>query len=297
MIIIRYLILLVHSIINVVLHSIGCYLLLLQQKRQSGDSPRDIFVINLSIIELVKNLTTIFSNNLVVEHTEENLFYLFNILWNMNFIYFVSMILITTDRLLAALLNLKYRVYCTYKRKRYIIVTQWMLGIIVTALSIKFGWLGNSSPFNGYFFVVSTVYLLFAIFTYCMIFKTFMRSRLTTQQTNGNISAFKMFRQSKFYVAVLLITSFIFFIILPDIVGFFMIITTNQGRHEMWFVAMWVFLRNISDTCDWCIYVFAKVTTRELFYKNICCCCRKAERSGVASGIRYIIKTNPSSSS
>lgn len=288
--------LLTFGIVNILLHTSGSYVLILHQRKQRVDSPRDLFLVNLGISEVLKNLLYLLSNTLMGLMQVQNIKpVICNLVWNMNLIYFCSMFIVTTDRLLAALLNLKYRIYSTYAKGKRVIISQWILGAILAGISIKFNWFSEFKPFNCKLMVLlSSFYLFYAIITYCIIFKKFIRSKQATQLTNVKINVLKRFRQSKFYVSVLLITSFVTFIILPDILVFFFMKSSLTPQVKL--LDVWIFVRQISDTCDWCIYIFAKDATRKLFLKKICCYFYKnskiENRSSEIKTVRIINSSN-----
>lgn len=285
MLIVRYIFLLFLGSANVILHSIGCILMIIHHRRQDSDLPSNLLLINLSISEILKNIAFILTNTLVgfIDNKFERGI-ICTFVWNFNLMYFCSMFLLTGDRLLAALLNLKYRVYCTYQRGKNTIICQWTFGGILIGLSFKFQWFNDFVPASGFIVVpLSIAYLIFAITTYCFIFRIFVRSSRIMSQNNRNISSFQKFRQSKFYVSVLLITSYMTFVILPDIFAYTTVVISKSRSIKL--IAIWVLLREFSDICDWCIYVFARNPIRQLLYANMCRCCLKKERKEGSSAV------------
>lgn len=263
---------------NSFLHSIGSYLIITEQRRQKPDTPQNLFLINLSFSNVLKNLVFLYLLFIVSMDGKVHSIRVKQMITavgtNLNMMYFCSIVLITGDRLLAAILNLKYRIHCTFKRGKYVIIGQWLFGLFNCAISIKMKWFSSIEPFNCSITVgMDICYLIFVIFSYSFIFKTFFRSKKTSQDSGSKISAFKSFRQSRFYVSVLLISSYVIFVVFPDLLGFLLMAIFGEPRISL--IVIWVLLRNTSDFLDWCIYVFAKDSTRKLFFEKICCCCKK----------------------
>ena len=110
---------------NLVVHSFGCYTLIIQY-RTTRKTVQQFLMINLSLTELIQNVlatltTPIYDMNMDIpaklaedmRHVQDYIVIVYEM---MTFNYYTSIIYITCDRLLAVRLSLKYRLYCTLSR-------------------------------------------------------------------------------------------------------------------------------------------------------------------------------------
>ena len=121
--------------INSVLHSFGFTLLMVTWKRKR--TPQHLYLLNLSFIECLNNifLTTIYIGG--IRHGKHGwfaakpwvtvmsaIYFTFNI-----YVHFSIMFIITADRLMATVLNLRYMVKCTVHRTKVLLSSIWLLCI------------------------------------------------------------------------------------------------------------------------------------------------------------------------
>ena len=135
-------------------------------------------------------------------------------------VLFCGMIFITLDRLLEVLLNIKYPLYITKNRVVNGIAFSWFLGIfcsIVISLQTTIERILEVYP--SVRTAIDVLYISFVIVSYMVIFYYFKRSRShpSFNHPTQSVGALATFRQSKFYVALILVLSFIIFIIGPDL--------------------------------------------------------------------------------
>ena len=218
--------------INIIIHSLGTYLLIYLYM-YGKDTPQQLFLISLSVSEILKNLLRIFTRPVLSLHISERFHtHVFNVLAVVKLIYYASMFYITIDRLLGVLLNLRYRVYCDSTKCKYLLLLTWTIGFlmsVVFVITYHIGVLKEIYPYDLYVSaVISFVYVIVALVTYGFIFNNYTKSRAmrhrgnTEGETNNNEpSIFQVFRQSKFFISILIITSFLVFVVLPDILYFF----------------------------------------------------------------------------
>ena len=124
--------------------------------------------------------------------------------------------------------------------------------------------------------------IVLAMITYSVMFHKYRKSLtvmiLCNRETGdsrsgGRLSVLKTFVQSKFCIPVLLITTFLSLIALPDIIHSAYIINGHPTK-KLAIVAR--FLYNLSDTCDAIIYLFFQKKVRDLICRKlylfkICC--------------------------
>ena len=279
--------------LNVMLHLCGCLLLIFLYKHDNRTT-QQLVLINLSFIELIKNLLIIFITLLhsSVDETIQLISKIFVVFVHTTilFVYYMTMYFLTLDRLLAACLNLKYAIHCTIARVKFLLMVTWLLGITLgiccSTLSyhniIPFHYL----PYAMYVYVtISAGFTILAVVTYGVLFCEYKNSiQIHTGnfiEGSGNTprNIFTVFLRSNFYISIILIASFIVFRVIPDfmnlIYGFsYDIVHPGNGM----FAFLVGFLYGSSDLIDALIYIFMKknvrgllITTLKRFYASICC--------------------------
>ena len=151
-------------------------------------------------------------------------------------VYYCTIVCLTFDRLLGTLLHMKYRVYVTEKRLMYLLICTWALGVLFCIISLvcKID-VYFCKPYIYIHFSINLIYLILAIFTYFVIFKTLVNSRRTMtvnlSQTTEPPNAVQVFRNSRFLIAVYLILAFLVFLIIPQIVLFWLVGNPRYTDH------------------------------------------------------------------
>ena len=176
---------------------------------------------------------------------------------SVTYLYYTAMFLITADRLVATLLNIRHKMVCTTHRTKWTIIFTWLLniaiiiGLFVYSFFTKFGvfWLFAEPVHKVVELIVpatfTVLYLWFAIASYILMFVEYSRSRRSASSSPTHLSNFQLFKKSKFYVSVLLISTFLILMVIPY--GF--LILTKKGR------LLINVLNMLSDTTDFVIYV------------------------------------------
>ena len=203
----------------------------------------------------------------------------------MTFVYLLMMIFITVDRLLEISLNIKYNLYCNEAKAKWLLIFTWItglamtFGIILTTIFTEFEY---ERPFDLYLHTpLSLTFIILAIVTYVLIFRKFKQTRITPSEYNHSgpssnqvSNVYTVFRKSKFFVSVLLISSFILFVEIPGFI--FFIVAVGMKKRLYYMGACFMISINISHIADVFIYVFFQASVRKLFWKrirnqNICC--------------------------
>ena len=295
-------------VFNVILHTTGCYLLVAQYRR-GEDTVQQVYLINLSIAEAAQNLLTIFMFPIInltelppsahhhVDKMQEYVVIFIEVLVWM--IYYVTMDIITLDRLFTVWLNLKYPVYWSLRKGKCLVISLWVtfaiLAVIVLIANIKK--LFDYYPYIWYIYIVLDMFFVIsAVFAYGFIFKKFKESRIPPVQ-NSNInqpSLFQIFRKSRFYISVLIIGSFLCFRVTGDILFFFkhIIYPSESPTLDIIVFILWA----VSDMCDAWIYIFAQKSVQKIFRRKfqIIFCCFRRERSQHIQGhnSNFTLSTN-----
>ena len=173
------------SSINLCLHITGCYLLVCLYKG-GRQSVQQLLLINLSFSEIMVNMLAVpysitgslfqstNSTNILEYHLTLGLINITGI----HYYYYISMMYLTADRLMATLLNIRYRDICTKSKVKKLLVLTWILCMLMSiSIAIISKQVGIQNMFNttiGKFtWVLSTFQLVFtilAITSYCIMF-------------------------------------------------------------------------------------------------------------------------------
>ena len=203
------------------------------------------------------------------------------------------MVLITADRLLAGVLTIRYKVVCTLSQAKRIVITSWCFWLIVvpSTILISYG-CGRSATMSKAYHVLEWFYglglnsffLAFATITYITLFVIFVRSRrrFSSQQQ----SVWHMFKNSNFYIAIILISSFLVFMVVPYIIYYGVFKTKVNKEMEHILFLIWT----LSDTSDALTYVFLyKPVQRSLkaAFTTLCCKCRGNAFHAPSNDISY----------
>ena len=212
--------------INSVLHGIGGILLIKTYKRRK--TSQHLLLVNLSLTELLRNITRVAICSIFITERRDSV--ATYTLWAVyitfvTYLYFSAMFLITVDRLVATLLNVRHKMICTTNRTQWLVAVVWLLVSLVTVcVSVYYHslygilWMYVCDVIHRVLVyrvitVLTVLYLISAVVCYTLIFLRYTRSKRSIAQ--NHLSNLQLFRKSKFYVSILLITSFIFLQVVP----------------------------------------------------------------------------------
>ena len=281
-----HLFLLFLRIVNVILHSVGSYLLISLYK--SGEhNNQHLYLINLSFSEAFGNLIGIFitpigdfislsdKNTNIIDEVQYYIWIIVDTL--VEVLYFTSMIYITIDRLLDILLNIRYPIYWNEKKTKYLLFGTWVAGVllclVVSLLHALTGY-DYDDAFSTYFYpTFDFTFLIISIITYAFIFNKYKKTRVPPSSIQGDIprsqqpSAFKIFQRSRFFTMFLLITTFIIFVIIPDLIYLSIGIIADNNSDVL--LSSCFVSYSISNIVDGWIYIFTKPNVRHLLKKKM----------------------------
>ena len=204
--------------LNILLHCTCSLMLFHVYGRQSGPKTQQLFLLNLSVIELIKNFYLLATNTVVIiapGHIENGWVMIWIVTLYVESLSILAMFLITGDRLAAGVLTIRYKSICTVFRGKMIILCVWCVPLFVISaflalLYIAYGFtMMKEAVYSSGYTVMPVLYVLFLLFataSYIVIFAIFSKSR--RRSSTPESSTFHMFIRSKFYVALLLILSF-----------------------------------------------------------------------------------------
>lgn len=270
--------------INVALHLNGLFLLICTYKGREKTT-QHLHLISLSSAELLRQIASLTVYAIMTHGFSVGIdvvpYIAFITRTPLYYLYFFSMIQITADRLAASLLNVRYKVVCTLYKTKILIVCTWFFCILIclpmiTSLYFVYGWHWRRKDWNKdnpcktlYVYIPSILnvsYFLFAIITYVIMFKKFVRSRRSVSTISINSSGFQLFQTSKFYISVLIITSFLLLAVIPNILT--SICTYFEIEYTTGVFVYVSISESLSDTADGVIYVFMYKPVRAILTKK-----------------------------
>ena len=223
----RYCLLPFHIII-ILVHAIGLYLLLLVSRTHT--TTQNLYLINLSTTEIVKNSIYLINTGLVVvnkrKHSDAYKHVMVDVEFTIasftDFAYFLAMVLITGDRTASVIYDFRYRAYWDSSKVKTLIIATWCISFIMTSICVLIGVtkLLKDSTHNLLHAYVPTflniVFVVFAVVSYIYMFSRFAKGN--RMRSNSTVStSFDVFRNSRFYIATMLVASFVVFIVAPSL--------------------------------------------------------------------------------
>lgn len=226
-------------IITILLHLIGSYLLTSLYKN-GAQNPEQLFLINLSVSEIVFNffdilstplqdVTTLSANETMRAETVQG-YIIVASGYGVVPVYFLSMIYLTIDRLLEIVLCLKYHMYCTVPRTQRILVLTWVITVGIGLMLCLIHGYTNADLINPLvkfvYPVFEIVFIIIAFITYGFLFHKYRMSRIPPAQVIGGgggrvvqrqPTVLEVFQTSRFHVPMCLIASFLVFITIADL--------------------------------------------------------------------------------
>lgn len=228
------------QLLTVICHSCGFYLLKCL-RRQGHTDVQIILVMNLSVTEILLNMSYIILFVLKISVTMNSMKSISDIVHYIdiisavfvNFNYYMTMIYIALNKMLQVFLNIKYSLFCRTSNVKYLLAATWL-----TSLSLCSIVLGADTieGFNFHktvkYFYTSFDFLFIAIFvvSHTYIFSQYRHACSmpphcsTTRNRNHKRKkqgVWKTFRASRFYLSCVLIITFTFLTIIPKLVALF----------------------------------------------------------------------------
>lgn len=270
------------QVLAIILHSTGLYLLRCLCI-EGKDEVQQVYMTNLSVIEILTTVCfmlvtlsdLVISNAELVDYTNIVLLTVCSLLIYMNMVYIV------VDKTLQVYWNIKYNVYWSIQRAKYLVLATWFVGIICCiGILIQF----SIKPFDYSFRLVNVLrplldvfFLIIVVASYAYIFHKYRISRLqdghqssasttaaTTATSQIQPSIWSTFCQSRFFLSVCLITTFVLFVILPDIIH---MCTTADNPDLQNIITILLYI--ISYICDVFVYIFLDADVKKMLYKKL----------------------------
>lgn len=269
--------------LNSILHVFGAYLLI-HIYRSGHKSVQQIYLINLSFIELVTCVCILVEECLPTNDVNSQIrTYLYAVIYVLLCAYNFGMVFITIDRLIATILHIKYPLYWDAGKASNTVVLSWIFYFIMciaVCLAYKYTAFEFKTIFPDYVHsFLNFGYLALVMFTYAYLFYHYRKRRLnftTSNDSSDDTSVCAAFCSSKFYVVVLLMISFLLFLVIPHIVYLFF--NLSYELNDFYKDVFKVFYQ-ISFLCDAIIYTFLHPDVRKTLLAKIW---RRSRHSAVA---------------
>ena len=187
-----------------------------------------------------------------------------------SFVLYMTMTYVIVDELMQVQMNIRYPVYWDMTKAKYLIFLTWSVGMIMCISVVTVNefnefsviWLGKyfRLPFN-------FIFIIIAVASYSYIFHKYRVTRINPTQVQNvstpTESIFKVFRNSRFYLSVLLILNFMLFVVVPDII----ISTINDIPNIILKIIFILF--DISFIIDAWVYVFFRLRVKRLMWEKL----------------------------
>ena len=283
--VVAYSILMTLNIVNITLHSLGLYVLVLAYKI-GQNSNQQLFLVNLSFAELFQNITRLVWYALTLSwriSRSPTVATISNYIIGINnttafYMTISALFLLTLDRLLSVLLGMRYRIHCTRGRTKTLLFSILIANLFIGLFIVLVIYLIGEVRIYGdifikiIFYIITTLFVLFVIFaisSYAIIFHAFVTSRRETSTPQASL--FRIFRESHFINSLLLICNFLFLAVFPSlIVSFSSINHINLTRKFHFYVNI---SYTLSDTADGIIYIFASPSVRNILSRKVASLC------------------------
>lgn len=273
---------LILKLLNILIHSIGLHLLRCLHNR-GRENVQIIYIINLSVTELVvnifsflRNFMRIFSSTAFRSRSGFRHFVMYTYLLDyavFKFCLYAGMIYITIDRVCGVLLNLTYPCYWNITKAIHLVHLTWSTGFFVFVVSgIVYGFYPNSKNvflIGNYFIIVFDIlFVIIALISYGSIFNIFRKTRTNSflgRNEKSQESLWKVFRNSRFYVSVLIVTTFIIFTILPNLLWTFHVVRETDSVFGFMLSTSYA----ISYLIDGAIYIFMDDQVKRTLWRKL----------------------------
>ena len=180
-------------------------------------------------------------------------------------VYYCVMIYLTLDRLWDVLLNIKYHLYWQELRVKCLLTLTWVVGVglsITISLFHRYTEYNWEEAFFKYFYpTLEFLFVVVAVITYSIIFNRYRQTRCAPTHPHRSPtptpSVFQVFRNSRFYISLLIVSTFFVFMLIPDLIYLFVGVIPNNVT-ELLSVSCWISYAT-SNLIDAYIYIYMQV--------------------------------------
>ena len=288
------------SVLNLLLHLLGGFLLWKTYNWTTIKS-QQLILFNLSVCEGLESIVWVIIHILEFigdGDKQQQKMYATSVHISLSQVLMMLMMALTLDRLMAVVLGLKYPQYWTVKNTKKLLIGFWCVGIAFLLLSIPLGpWFRRVEAL--YFTLAqSCLFIIVAFVTYATLFWRYVKSRNALRQyrdsnaedLNGSHSIAQTFLESRFYVSILIILSYLVFSTIPFAIIIISKSVSEKGNFKRQYgdgaTFMSVISMHLSYTADAVIYIFLQKDVREKLFKTMSCSNEIESRSNQQEGFQ-----------
>ena len=284
--------LLAFHVINSLLHGFGTYILTKIVKQRNA-KPQHIFLLGLSTSECVMNVLEgvrvtpgIVHHNSVADDVTTFTKYLQMITFSGTWlVVYLMMVYITIDRLLLIAMRVQYHKIMSRRRAMFLLVSTWVAGgifALATILShqfLQFDW--EDAYFKYFYSIVDFLFIILALITYQYIFaelklshkRVTIDTRPTDTKDHDHLQVDEIRRLtnsatnlprltlSRFYPSILLVLTFVIFLIVPDLTYLFYGIVAQKKSDALFFACSLSYA--VANFTDVIIYLYMQPRVRK----------------------------------
>ena len=275
---------------NIIFHVIGVCLLT-SVHRYGKRSVQNLFLINLSAINIVKTVMNMLRLTADIKlfpdlNTNGDIFHRVVTInaFGLSLLYTFAMMFITTDVLGLIMFTSRYFTYWSCGKSCYFLLGIWLFGIVECTIIYAAHALNrfkNNQDIDVYIKTTLGVsFIILALVTYYGVFYKYIKSKMASiyrTNTRYQEGVRELFRKTKFYVAIVIITAFILLDIIPEVFLLLLLIIKRTAPNQ--FVLLFLYLNAFSDMVSVFIYICIRDDVRTtLLTKLRHICCRHTRR-------------------
>ena len=286
-----YSLLLILNVLNVVLHTVGTYALLVLY-RNTQDRPQRLLLINHSFCESVRHfldviIVILHLVSLPQQHVLTYIRFFLEMIAETGIcvVEYLAMVYITLNKLFEILLNVKYRDYWNERKTKTLVLSTWCVGLLICVLSTATSILTSYDidvifhqlvyPLCDFVFIaVALVTLISILQKYNKRRRKLLLQKYVHNKKRLDSATFRMFvgrgMQAKrnFAVPVVLIVIFLVLLIVPDMT-YFLVGVVNKSKQSDLLVTCILILNAIASQIDACVYLFFLPDVRKLLNRRL----------------------------
>ena len=279
--------------LNVLLHSLGCFLLWKTYKWNQITTQK-LIVFHLSVAEGLFCLSILVFTALgYFPNYGESWTYLRSICFMMYFVIYFTMLFMTLDRLMAVVLSFKYQLYWRVGRTKKMLAIIWFVGFtlgVCTWIILNHTSIDTSIVLLTAFIycqlVTSILFVVIALSTYAIIFWTYRKSRNSLRSSGSSNENGQQTTQLRFFIPVLIIFTYLIFNSVPLSIWTLTVSssTSFNSFNSDWFAVLY----DLGYMADALIYIFLQSKVR----KQLFSCCKRQEATEPSIGLSSAVVTN-----
>lgn len=266
------------ALLNIVLHCIGVYLLASNRKNVNYSRRiQVIYLLNMSCIELISSILCLLGLVLKIidlpdattaKKIENNLLIL---KCTLLFAYFLTMVLVLTDKVLQIMMNITYPVFWDDRKADLVVKLIWSISMLVGTIVFIVHHV-NNVHFHLYFpFIIlpaNIIYIVMAFAAYTYIFIKFSNAKQSPygKRTGEKVLNYRtILKRSRFFIPMSLVMIYIIFQVIPVIVFTLSMLKKSMQEKN---IKLYMFIcYNIAMLFDAWLCIFLQPEVKKQFRK------------------------------